>query len=106
MRVWGWTGCESEVSPPVSIWGNALLIAATGAALILAAAFGRAMGHSAVGRKLLSWSPLAVALVVVAYLCVAAVLTPAAPPEPCIYSSEHPSDCEEGVPSPSRGPSI
>lgn len=79
------------------IWGNALLIAAAGAALILAAAFGRMLGETAVGRKLLRWSPLAVAAIAVTYLGVALVLTPTARPESCMYSSEHPSDCRQVV---------
>ncbi|HQS17202.1 hypothetical protein [Reyranella sp.] len=89
-----------------SVWGNALLIAAAGAALVMAAAFGRAVGESPAGNRLLRWSPLGVAFVVVAYVGVALVTTPRTPPESCIYSSEHPSGCQEGVASPSRGPSI
>jgi len=92
--------------PTASVWGNALLIAAAGAALVMAAAFGRAVGDSPAGIRLLRWSPLGVAFVVVAYVGVALVATPRAPPEPCIYSSEHPSGCQEGLASPARGPSI
>lgn len=82
------------------MWGNALLIVAAGAALVLAAAFGRALGESAAGRKLLRWSPVAVAAIAVAYLGVALVMTPSAPSDPCIYSSTHPSDCQEVAPTP------
>jgi hypothetical protein len=92
--------------PTAGVWGNALLIAAAGAALIVAAAFGRAVGDSPLGNRLLRWSPLAVAVVVVAYVGVAMVSAPRPSPEPCIYTSEHPSDCPEGVASPSLGPSI
>lgn len=92
--------------PTASVWGNASLIAAAGAALIMAAAFGRAVGDSPAGKRLLRWSPLGVAFVVVAYVGVALVTTPLTPPESCIYSSDHPSGCQEGVASPSRGPSI
>lgn len=88
------------------LWGDALLIAAAGAALIMAAAFGRAVGDSPVGSRLLRWSPLGVAVVVVAYVGFALVTAPRAPPESCIYSREHPSDCPQGVASPSRRPSI
>ncbi len=91
--------------PTASVWGNALLIAAAGAALIMAAAFGRALGDSPVGGRILRWSPLGVAFVVVAYVGVALVATPRTPPESCIYSGEHPSGCQEGVALPSRGPS-
>lgn len=92
--------------PTATVWGSALLMAAAGAALILAAAFGRAVGDSAAGRRILTWSPVAVAFVVLAYVGVALVTTPSTPPEACIYSSEHPSGCQEGVASPSRDPSI
>ncbi len=92
--------------PAAPVWGNAMLIAAAGAALVLAAAFGRAMGNSPVGRRILYWSPLAVAFVVFTYVGVALVTTLSTSPGSCIYSSEHPSDCQEGVASPSRTPSI
>lgn len=91
------------MGPTANVWGNALLIAAAGAALILAAAFGRTFGASPAGRKLLSWSPLAVALVVVAYLGVALIRMPGAPSDPCIYSNAHPSDCRDGGAPSSRG---
>jgi uncharacterized membrane protein YjfL (UPF0719 family) len=92
--------------PMASVWGNALLIAAAGAALILAAALGRAIGDSPAGRRLLAWAPLALAFVVVAYVGVALLTPPSRPTVSCIYDSEHPSECREGVASPSRGPSI
>ncbi len=88
-----------------SVWGNALLIAAAGAALIMAAAFGRALGDSTTGRRLLIWAPLGIVFVVGTYVGIALVATPSASPVSCIYDSEHPSDCQEGVASPSRAPS-
>lgn len=79
--------------PTANLWGDALVIAALGSALILAAAFGRALGDSGAGRKVLGWSPVALAFVVVAYVGVGLLMTPPAPTESCIYNGEHPSDC-------------
>ncbi len=79
--------------PTATLWGNALVIGAVGSALILAAAFGRALGDSAAGGRVLRWSPVALAIVVVGYVGVGLLATPSAPTERCIYSREHPSDC-------------
>lgn len=82
--------------PTATLWGNALMIAAMGSALILAAAFGRALGDSAAGRKALQWSPVVLAAIVIGYVGVGTLTAPPVPTQGCIYDSEHPSDCKEG----------
>lgn len=82
--------------PTATLWGNALVIAAIGSALILAAAFGRALGDSSTGRKALQWSPVVLAVIVIGYVGVGMLAVPSVPTHGCIYDSEHPSDCKEG----------
>jgi|GEM_PF-2426021 len=79
--------------PTANLWGNALVIAAMGSALILAMAFGRALGGSAIGRQALHWSPVVLAVVVLAYVGVGLLMAPAVPSQHCIYDSRHPSGC-------------
>lgn len=87
---------DNGMWPTATLWGNALMIAAMGSALILAAAFGRALGDSAAGRKALQWSPVVLAAIVIGYVGVGTLTAPAVPTQGCIYDSEHPSDCKEG----------
>lgn len=87
---------DNAMWPTATVWGNALMIAAIGSALILAAAFGRALGDSTTGRKALQWSPLVLAAIVMGYVGVGTLTAPPVPTQGCIYDSEHPSDCNEG----------
>jgi hypothetical protein len=81
--------------PTDNAWANALVFAAAGYGVVLAAAIGSLLGRSSRGRRLLKAAPLVLAGILMAYLASALLILPTNEPEDdCIYSSAHPSDCK------------
>lgn len=79
--------------PTNDMWMNALTFAAGGSALILAAALGSVLGQTAGGRKAMKAAPIALCLLIGAYVAVAMYGKPPEPGKECIYAAAHPSDC-------------
>jgi hypothetical protein len=79
--------------PTNDVWMNALMVAAGGSAMILAAALGSVLGRSAGGRKAMKAAPVALCLLVGVYVAVAMYGGSSEPRKECIYAAAHPSDC-------------
>jgi hypothetical protein len=79
--------------PTSDIWTNSLLLAAGGAALILAAALGSVLGQSEGGRRIMKAAPIALCMLIGAYVAVAMYGQSSKPGKECIYAEAHPSDC-------------
>jgi hypothetical protein len=79
--------------PTDDIWGNALVFAAAGGALILAAFLGSVLGRSEQGRRIMKAASLGVAVLIVLYFAVAMHARFSGAAKECIYAPAHPSDC-------------
>ncbi|WP_421994034.1 hypothetical protein [Reyranella sp.] len=79
--------------PTESIWGNVLIFAAVGYAMILSAALGSVLGQSGAGRKVLGAAPFVLAVALVAYVGTSLVLADRPGPTDCLYDKSHPSEC-------------
>ena len=79
--------------PTSDIWMNSLILAAGGTALILAAALGSVLSQSEGGRRIMKASPIALCMLIGAYVAVAMYGQLSKPGKECIYAAAHPSDC-------------
>lgn len=79
--------------PTDDVWMNALMLAVSGSALILAAALGSVLGRSEGGRKILKAAPIALCLLVGVYVAAAMHGQSPGRGKDCIYANAHPSDC-------------
>lgn len=79
--------------PTNDVWMNALTFAAAGSALILFAALGSVLGQSAGGRKAMKAAPVALCMLIGAYVAVVLYGQSSEPGKECIYATAHPSDC-------------
>jgi hypothetical protein len=79
--------------PTEDILRNALIFAAAGAALMVAAWLGSVLGQSSEGRKAMKVASIGLSALIVAYIATAAYATWSGPEKDCIYAQKHPSDC-------------
>jgi hypothetical protein len=79
--------------PTDDIWANALIFAATGGALIVAAVVGSVLGRSSEGRRAMKAASIGLGVLIVCYVAVAMYATSSKPEEDCIYAPAHPSNC-------------
>ena len=79
--------------PTDNAWANALVFAAAGYALVLAAAFGSLLGQSSVGARCSRPHRWCLLILVVDLASALLIFSAEKWDEDCIYSSAHPSDC-------------
>lgn len=79
--------------PTDDILRNALIFAAAGAALMLAALLGSVLGQSSEGRKAMKGVSIGLSVLIVVYVATAVYTSLSGPDEDCIYAPKHPSDC-------------
>lgn len=79
--------------PTDDILRNALIFAAAGAALMVAALLGSVIGRSSEGRKAMKVASIGLSVLIVAYVATALYATWSGPEKDCIYAPRHPSDC-------------
>ncbi len=79
--------------PTDDIRANALIFAAMGAALILAALLGSVLGRSEEGRRLMKAASIGLGILIVLYIAAATYMPSSEPDKECLYAPTHPSDC-------------
>jgi len=84
---------EMLMWPTEDILQNALIFAAAGAAVMLAALLGSVLGQSSEGRKAMKVASIGLSVLIVVYVATAVYATWSGPGKDCIYAPRHPSDC-------------
>lgn len=79
--------------PTDDILRNALIFAAAGAALMIAALLGSVLGRSSEGRKAMKIASIGLSVLIAVYVRAAVYAGWPAPDKDCIYAPRHPSDC-------------
>jgi hypothetical protein len=80
--------------PTDDILRNALIFAAAGAALMVAALLGSLLGRSSGGQKAMKVASIGLSVLIVVYVGAAMYAAWPEPGEDCIYAPKHPSDCK------------
>ncbi len=79
--------------PTDDVLRNALIFAAAGGALMVAALLGSVLGQSSDGRKAIKVASIGMSALIVVYIATAVCASWSGPDKDCIYAPRHPSNC-------------